>query len=457
MAVEGYVRQRSYMPGERVTLFLSSSRRIQSTVTIQRLGAETKTVWTGSVWAEPKSIHADASEQGCGWQRGEDGDVTFEVPSEWPAGFYRVTMITSAAERRQRPGEAFFVIRSLTPGKTSKVLLILSSNTYFAYNNYGLRPISKGSTTNGSFYEGARDASFLRPLPLGFLSSYECGEGEPISIQHRYAGWNNWEWPFVQWAEREGIALEYATQEDLEQYPDLLASYRLILSVGHDEYWSETGRDVFDRYIRGGGNVAFFSGNVCYRKVQADLHASRLSIVGDMHGESLWSHRHGPNRAENQLTGVSFCYGALNPPPVPYTIYQPDHWVFDGLWSSRGKLKSFPQVGCIGYECDGCDIGWWRGVPVPSHRDGTPATFEILGRAPGPMPDKWAMEHSKFLFGLDNGFTPWGNDLRQGGAVLGLWTQRGTVVTVGCTEWARHLGDPAVAQITRNIIRRLSS
>ena len=72
------------------------------------------------------------------------------------------------------------------------------------------------------------------------------------------------------------------------------------------------------------------------------------------------------------------------------------------------------------------------------------------------MSDYYAMMHSKALFGLDNGFTPWGKDLRQGGAVLGIWTQGGTVFTVGCTEWARHLGDPLVAQITRNVIRRLS-
>ena len=60
------------------------------------------------------------------------------------------------------------------------------------------------------------------------------------------------------------------------------------------------------------------------------------------------------------------------------------------------------------------------------------------------------------LFGRDDGFTPWGRDLRDGAAVLGLWSEEGTVVTVGCTEWARHLTDPLVSQITRNIIGRLS-
>jgi hypothetical protein len=453
-SVEGYAIQRSYLPGERVILCLSSTSRSRATVVIQRLGADEQSLRTALLSVEPKAIPIDASERGCGWEQREDGNLAFDIPMEWPCGLYRVTMST---QDRQRPGEAFFVIRSPTPGKTSRVLLVISSNTYFAYNNYGARTGSHGPTTNGSFYEGAQYASFLRPLPLGFISPYDCGKGEAPSRHQRYAGWDKWEWPFVQWAERERIVLEYATNEDLERYPELLSSYRLVLSVGHDEYWSHGMRDALERHIRSGGNVAFLSGNVCYRNVDIDVLASRLALVGTMDGDALWSHRHGPNRPENKLTGVSFCYGALNPDPVPYTIYQPHHWIFDGLWSSSLKPKRFPQVGRIGYECDGCDIDWVGGVPTASHRDGTPEGFEILGFAPGRMPEYEATVHSTALFGLNEGFTPWGKDLRQGGAVLGIWTQGGTVCTVGCTEWARHLGDPVIAHITRNIVRRLSS
>jgi hypothetical protein len=35
--------------------------------------------------------------------------------------------------------------------------------------------------------------------------------------------------------------------------------------------------------------------------------------------------------------------------------------------------------------------------------------------------------------------------------VLGTYTRNGTVVSVGCTEWAYGLGDAAVAQVTRNV------
>ena len=32
----------------------------------------------------------------------------------------------------------------------------------------------------------------------------------------------------------------------------------------------------------------------------------------------------------------------------------------------------------VGYECDGCELEWKEGLPYPTHRDGTPETFEVL-------------------------------------------------------------------------------
>ena len=47
---------------------------------------------------------------------------------------------------------------------------------------------------------------------------------------------------------------------DLEDQPELLQSYKLVLSVGHDEYWSSGMRDSLEAWIAEGGHVAFFSG-----------------------------------------------------------------------------------------------------------------------------------------------------------------------------------------------------
>ena len=48
--------------------------------------------------------------------------------------------------------------------------------------------------------------------------------------------WHHWEQPFVRWAERPGYQLDYAVNSDLEFRPEILEDYRLVLSVGHNEY-----------------------------------------------------------------------------------------------------------------------------------------------------------------------------------------------------------------------------
>ena len=63
--VEGYTDQRSYLPGERVTLFMSSQARTRATVVIHRLGVHQDLVWSAPVWVQPNAIPADASEHGC--------------------------------------------------------------------------------------------------------------------------------------------------------------------------------------------------------------------------------------------------------------------------------------------------------------------------------------------------------------------------------------------------------
>ncbi|MCB1262012.1 MAG: hypothetical protein KDB33_16735, partial [Acidimicrobiales bacterium] len=84
------------------------------------------------------------------------------------------------------------------------------------------------------------------------------------------AGWPDWEQPFIAWAERQGYAVDVCTNADLEEHPGLLApgTYPLVLSVGHDEYWSSAMRDTVEAHIAAGGNAAFLSGNTSFWQVR---------------------------------------------------------------------------------------------------------------------------------------------------------------------------------------------
>ena len=289
------------------------------------------------------------------------------------------------------------------------------------------------------------------------------------------SGWHHWEQPFVAWAERSGYAMDYAVNSDLEFRSEILHHYRLILSVGHDEYWSSPMRDHLEAFIASGGHVAFFSGNVAYWQVRSEDNGRAL--VGWKEGykedplyksgdhrllTTMWCSRL-INRPENQLTGVSFAYGGYHlyfdqfrEGPGGYTVHRPQHWIFEGTGLEQGDLLGAPDK-MVSFECDGCEFEVREGLPVPTFRDGTPETFQILASAPAGLPtfDGSLEGMSRGIYGEDSDKL-----LSQpGAAVLGTYTRGGTVVTTGCTNWVYGLsgGDKRVEQITRNILDRLSS
>lgn len=287
------------------------------------------------------------------------------------------------------------------------------------------------------------------------------------------SSWRNWEHSFVEWAERSGYEIDYAVNSDLEFHPEILDHYRLVLSVGHDEYWSSPMRDHLEEFIARGGNVAFFSGNSVYWQVRSEdsgraLVCWKQGYKNDPHYNTadhkqlttLWC-SHLVGRPENVLTGVSFAYGGyynffdqFRDAVGAYTIHRPEHWMFEGTGLKQGDLLG-AKHNIVNYECDGCDHEFENGIPVPTHRDGTPANFEILGSCPAALSnadDSLGM-NVEALHGDRSVPHP-----QPGAAILGIYTRGGTVVTAGSTNWSDGLfgKDEAVQRITRNILDRLS-
>jgi len=442
--VEGYAGRVSYAPGEELTLHVSTSEP-EFAVEITRIGAKRTPVWTqAKVAGAEHPVPENASSHGCGWPAA----VKLTLPADWATGYYLVTFRTrdgggKYVHRSARSAESscFFVLRSAEPGRGSRILLQLSTHTYNAYNNWGGFSLYAFNGRGGN--QGHRVSQERPPMP-------------------QFA---NWEQPFVEWAERNGIALDFATNGDLEFQPELLAAYRLVLSVGHDEYWSAPMRDHLERFIAGGGNVAFFSGNTCCWQVRSEEQGRALTCwkqnyqqdpVYSARGSqatlsSLWSH-HLVARPENRLTGVGFLWGGyhrshgqLMDASGAYTVHRPDHWLFTGTNLKRGDEFGGRDT-IVGYECDGCELTWRDGLPFPTFRDGTPESFEILASAPA----QWHPDDCEWYDRWENG--------RKGNAVLGVHQRGGTVFTCGSTDWAHGLrgNDPVVERITRNILDRLS-
>jgi hypothetical protein len=490
-----YCAPQSVVAGEPVHLHASATATTDVSVTVTRVGAaRVEASRVESVAVEHRTTPTDVVAAGCGWP------ITIELATEtaWPSGYYEVEL--TGYDPRDRPVRtvAFFVVRP-APGATRRVLLPLATNTWNAYNDFG------GANT----YTGANVASFERPMAPGLLEK-PPGPGKRVAVTHPpdptqsthvgylilngltewagSAGWPNYEEPFLGWAERAGYEIDVCTNADLDLHPEVVDGAQLLLSVGHDEYWSGPQRDTVEAHLARGGNVAFLSGNTCYWQVRiADDGATMIAYKQDFTDDpvwgtadeatttTLWAHPV-TGRPEAALTGVSFTRGGYSRigSRVPrgaggYTVHQPEHWLFAGTGLEYGDLLGADAT-VVGYECDGCDFTMVDGRPVPTGVGGTPASFEILATAPAtgfdrasslrPVPDgaRSEVEFNAFcLFGDDS---PEACDrILAGHAVLG--THRadggGTVVTTGCTDWTFGLTarDPDVEQITRTILEHL--
>lgn len=443
--IEGYAGQLSVAPGEEVTLHVSTGAA-KFEAEIVRLGAETIPVWNQKdIPGQAHPVPENASSHGCQWPE----TLRIPIPADWRSGYYQVNLKATDGggkftQRGRRTAESscYFVVRSAAPGTATKILLQLTTNTYNAYNNWGGSSLYAYNGRAG--IQGSR-VSFDRPGGSQFSS---------------------WELPFVQWAEKNGYVLDYAVNSDLEFRPELLDHYRLVLSVGHDEYWSTPMRDHLEAFIAKGGNVAFMSGNTCCWKVRSEDAGRSLVCWKENYFKdpvfatgdytlltSLWSH-HLIKRPENQLTGVGFLWGGFHKSHEQFmdgsgafTVHRPDHWIFEGTGLKQGDEFGGADT-IVGYECDGAELEWRDGLPFPTHKDGTPESFTVLCTAPA----RWHPGDSEWYEKWEKG--------RTGAACLGLYTSPGggTVFTSGTTDWAHGLRgeDPAVTRITKNLLDRLS-
>jgi hypothetical protein len=483
--LEAYCWPRSVEPGEPVSLHVSTDAGAVD-VAVVRDGAEPLSVWHAE--GIPTDHHLtpdDASSNGCEWP------PATEIPvGDWPSGYYAVT-VTAGAER----ADAFLVIRAPAGRPTASILLVLSTSTYDAYNDWG----------GPSLYTGGTKVSMRRPMAPGFLVKPEPHRrkmqpepdrealwffawAEPLglSVWSGGAGWWNWERAFLHWAERNGYQLDVAISTDLETVPGLLDGYRLFTCAGHDEYWSWGMREALDAHTARGGNAAIWSGNTCFWQVRFDHEAATMTcfkyradedpvLAGDdtTRLSGPWSDRR-IGWPETSTIGLTFTRGGysrygLGVPRASgaYTVQRPEHWLFEGTDLHYGDALGLDDA-IVAYEVDGCAMAAGPdGLPVPTHEDGAPETLEILATAPARLwaqheqPSRYAHEPGE----LENAAAAlWGEawrdrvgEIANNHAVFGAFTTPGdgTVVNAGVTDWMNGLTDPAVDRITRNALDRL--
>jgi hypothetical protein len=442
--VRGYPARQSAFAGESLKFHVASDRSVSRfRIFFFHLGSTWQLTGVSERWQAERFPGGSSTEGWC-WPA-----YQFHIPEAWPPGPYvacfvsEIDCLAAGTIRPDDPGyhnTALFVVKR--PGSRSRAAILykLPIFTYCAYNAEG----------GGSLYTGPRGKVTLNRPGCG-VGGDPCDRGtvDFYDLSSPRQTFAHWDAPFVRWLESNGYEVDYCTDLDVHQNADgLLDSHRILLSVGHDEYWTQEMRTNTERFIANGGNVAFFSGNTCWWRVHmadADtaITCEKRKRAADSEAVDQWM-RFDP---ETQLTGVSFRFGGAwwsgRRESVGYTVQNAKHWVYEGTGLRDGDtFGASPEQALVGYECDGVPLSPVRdrrGHLLPDHSRGTPATFQVLGIAP--LSAKWEYRETENAAGT-----------------LGIYTDHATVFTAATTDWARVLrdGDPIVDRITRNVLNRLT-
>jgi hypothetical protein len=347
-----------------------------------------------------------------------------------------------------RRDACLFVLRRDPGAAKRQILFKLPTATYAAYNQLG-----GASTYAGAFW--SRDwsaqgyvASLQRPGNGGVGQRVMEGDApDPYARTSRRQTFAHWDAPFVAWLESRGYSVSYCTDFDLHFDDALLDTEALVVSGGHDEYWSAQMRRRVLEFLDRGGNMCFFAGDVACFEVEFSAAGDRLfcakmaggSPEGDGSGRvgAVW-HRNDPQdwlTLSNGAWGGGWWDGRR-----AIEAYRPvirDHWIFDGVEIPPEGISGGEDTPVIGYETDGVRLERPSDPPrLSEHRRGGSGRVLLA------------------LARLSAGWVA-GYDQANAAIVIRTAPSGGMLFSVGTTDWPLALANAPVSQITENVIERL--
>jgi hypothetical protein len=416
----GYASATSVLQGSSIGLHIATSVN-PFTVQVVNLANPNTVLASRELRSQARNCSGRAA-SGCAWPV----TTTIDVPFSWPSGYYGALFPTALGMRW-----ITFVVKPAFPGNRTPIVVVSSTHTYQAYNDYGGR---SAYPTNDPYR--ATTLSFDRPYAM------ENGLGRfPL-----------WERNFVDWMTQTNRPFDVITDTDLEN-ATALQPYRVVVLVGHSEYWTATARRALEQFSARGGHIAVFGGNTMWWQVRLEDNARTLvAFKGAQFDPALGKNdnlvttnwfTHPVNQPENRVLGASFRHGGYanrafpNDPtnyamlPVeqrtPWTVTDASHWVFEGTGvrngDAFGRETAGLEVDGVVFNCDptGRVIG-------PDGSDEAPKNYHILATVPGSL--------------------GWGT--------IGLFVNPsgGAVFNAATQGWTGGLFDPIVGRMSANVLDR---
>ena len=252
--LEAYASTVSATRGDVVSVFASTTSptltaKVYRMGYYQGLGARRIATKTGlKAHAQPMPVPDEYGTVDCAWSP----TFTLSIDERYPPGQYLIRLENEHGQYRFVP----LLIRDDTSRATYVYLSAVT--TWQAYNSWGgfslYRETNPFGTTITSNARRAVRVSFNRPYDVKFAN----GAADFIGN----------EFPLLFLCEQLGLDLAYWTDVDLDLRGERLHEHKVLLSLGHDEYYSPSMRRALTSAIERGVNVAFFGANFSYRKIR---------------------------------------------------------------------------------------------------------------------------------------------------------------------------------------------
>jgi hypothetical protein len=252
--IEGFASLVYARPGQRITLYVSTSGRsfrAQAYRMGYYQGKGARLVWQSGQLAgrrQPacpltRGINMVACEN---WSP----SLSFTVTRDFVQGDYLIKL-TGPGDR-----QSYIPLTVWDPASTATYVIKNDVFTWQAWNPFG----------GYDFYAG------LGSCPAGVYPL--CSRARVVSFDRPYGAENGsgnfltLEYPLVRWAEQHGLDVSYATDLTVQQDPSWLLRHRVLLSLGHDECWSLAERQAAVTARDHGVNIVFFAASPILRHVR---------------------------------------------------------------------------------------------------------------------------------------------------------------------------------------------
>jgi len=317
-AIEGYTDRLGVRAGEELALFVHAPEG-RFSVDVRRYGQAVETVHEAiDVSGGPQQVAADAFQGGAGW----DESYRLVTDADWRSGLYSALLTGPVGDASY----ATFVVSEPTP--SADIVVLASTNTWVAYNSWGVGRASRSfyryAPADESGRQQATRGSLLRPLPAA----------SPTGTGGHLAGAERW---MLEWLEREGYDYGMLSDDELHYEPERLLDYGVAIINVHSEYWTGRMYDALEAFLDAGGTLLYLSGNGVYWRstLAGDVLETQKNGGSHTHDGApggLWRSL-GRNEAGTlgvAYTSAQYCTSA------PVRVLEAGHWIYEGTGLANG-------------------------------------------------------------------------------------------------------------------------